>query len=255
MLLIKAEIKKWKRSRILIGILILTVILNLFAIERAFSISRESPIMDSFGDLYCLAFKNITFVFLPITIGMISTMLFFDERKNDTLKNVLITSVSRFEVFFAKFILVELLTIFLMILTYMSSVLGAVLSVGFVDFSLITLKEAAILYVVAALLIPIAMLPVIYIATFSKSYVLPISMCLLYLGIGIFGASILVHIHPLASLLGVYQNVSSAAKEMVENSIGGYSLKASSFSCLVSILSIGIVFFILSIKSMKRQNY
>ena len=33
MLLIKAEIKKWKRSRILIGILILTVILNLFAIE------------------------------------------------------------------------------------------------------------------------------------------------------------------------------------------------------------------------------
>ena len=182
-------------------------------------------------------------------------MLFFDERKNDTLKNVLITSVSRFEVFFAKFILVELLTIFLMILTYMSSVLGAVLSVGFVDFNLITLKEAAILYVVAALLIPIAMLPVIYIATFSKSYVLPISMCLLYLGIGIFGASILVHIHPLASLLGVYQNVSSAAKEMVENSIGGYSLKASSFSCLVSILSIGIVFFILSIKSMKRQNY
>lgn len=255
MLLIKAEIKKWKRSRILIGIFILTVVLNLFAIERAFSISRESPIMDSFGDLYCLAFKNITFVFLPIIIGMISTMLFFDERKNDTLKNVLITSISRFEVFFAKFILIELLTIVLMILTYMSSVLGAVLSVGFVDFNLITLKEAAILYVVAALLIPIAMLPVIYIATFSKSYVLPISMSLLYLGIGIFGVSILVHIHPRASLLGVYQNVSSAAKEMVENSIGGYSLKASSFSCLVSILSIGIVFFILAIKSMKRQNY
>ncbi|EGY79724.1 hypothetical protein HMPREF9129_1151, partial [Peptoniphilus indolicus ATCC 29427] len=220
-----------------------------------FSISRESPIMDSFGDLYCLAFKNITFVFLPIVIGIISTMLFFDEKKNDTLKNVLITSVSRFKVFLVKFILIELLTIFLMILTYISSVFGAVISGGFIDFNLVTLKEAAILYVVAALLIPIAMLPVIYIATFSKSYVLPISMCLLYLGIGIFGASILVHIHPLASLLGIYQNVSSAAKEMVENSIGGYSLNVSSFSCLLSILSIGIVFFILSIKSIKRQNY
>lgn len=255
MLLIKAEIKKWKRSRILISIIILTVILNLFVIERAFSISRESPIMDTFGDLYCLAFKNITFVFLPVVIGIISTMLFFDERKNDTLKNVLITSVSRFEVFFVKFISIELLTFFLMALTYISSVFGAVLSTGFLDFNLVTLKEAAILYILAALLIPIAMLPVIYIATFSKSYVLPISMCLLYLGIGIFGASILVHIHPLASLLGVYQNVSSAAKEMVENSIGGYSLNASPFSCLVSILSIGIVFFILAIKSMKRQNY
>lgn len=255
MLLIKAEIKKWKRSKILIGIIILTIILNLFAIERAFSISRESPIMDSFGDLYCLAFKNTTFVFLPIVIGTISTMLFFDERKNDTLKNVLITSVSRFEVFFAKFILIELMTLFLMVLTYISSILGAILSSGFIDFNLVTLKEAAILYMLAALLIPIAMLPVIYIATFSKSYVLPISMCLLYLGIGIFGASILLHIHPLASLLGVYQNVSPAAKEMVENSIGGYSLNASPFSCLVSILSIGIVFFILAIKSMKRQNY
>ena len=80
-------------------------------------------------------------------------------------------------------------------------------------------------------------------------------MCLLYLGIGIFGSSILVHIHPLASLLVVYQNVSSAAKEMVENSIGGYSLNASQFSCLLYILLIGIVFFILSIKSVKRQNY
>lgn len=255
MLLIKAEIKKWKRSRILISINILTVILNLFAIERAFSISRESPIMDTFGDLYCLAFKNITFVFLPVVIGIISTMLFFDERKNDTLKNVLITSVSRFEVFFVKFISIELLTLFLMALTYISSVFGAVLSTGFLDFNLVTLKEAAILYILAALLIPIAMLPVIYIATFSKSYVLPISMCLLYLGIGIFGSSILVHIHPLASLLVVYQNVSSAAKEMVENSIGGYSLNASQFSCLLYILLIGIVFFILSIKSVKRQNY
>lgn len=255
MLLIKAEIKKWKRSRILISIIILTVILNLFAIERAFSISRESPIMDTFGDLYCLAFKNITFVFLPVVIGIISTMLFFDERKNDTLKNVLITSVSRFEVFFVKFISIELLTLFLMALTYISSVFGAILSTGFLDFNLVTLKEAAILYILAALLIPIAMLPVIYIATFSKSYVLPISMCLLYLGIGIFGSSILVHIHPLASLLVVYQNVSSAAKEMVENSIGGYSLNALQFSCLLYILLIGIVFFILSIKSVKRQNY
>ncbi|HFH6839569.1 TPA: ABC transporter permease, partial [Streptococcus agalactiae] len=58
-----------------------------------------------------------------------------------------------------------------------------------------------------------------------------------------------------ASLLGVYQNVSSAAKEMVENSIGGYSLNVSQFSCLLHILTIGTLFFVFSIKSMKRQNY
>ena len=142
MFLIKAEIKKWKRNKIFIAIIILTFVLNSFAIERAFSISRESPIMDSFGDLYCLAFKNITFVFLPIVIGIISTMLFFDEKRMILLKNVLITSVSRFKVFLVKFILIELLTIFLMILTYISSVFGAVISGGFIDFNLVTLKEA-----------------------------------------------------------------------------------------------------------------
>lgn len=41
MFLIKAEIKKWKRSKILIGIIILTVILNLFAIEKHFQFQEK----------------------------------------------------------------------------------------------------------------------------------------------------------------------------------------------------------------------
>ena len=39
--------------------------------------------MDSFGDLYTLAFKNLSSLFLPIVLGMFATTLFFDEHKND----------------------------------------------------------------------------------------------------------------------------------------------------------------------------
>ena len=46
--------------------------------------------MDSFGDLYTLAFKNLSSLFLPIVLGMFATTLFFDEHKNDTMKQLLI---------------------------------------------------------------------------------------------------------------------------------------------------------------------
>ena len=58
MTIITTEIQKWKRNKIVWCILALTLLLGAFAIERACSISRSSPFMDSFGDLYTLAFKN-----------------------------------------------------------------------------------------------------------------------------------------------------------------------------------------------------
>ena len=77
------------------GIMALTVLLGMFVIDRACSISRSSSMMDSFGDLYTLAFKNLTSLFLPIVLGMFATALFFDEQKNDTLKLLLIIPISK----------------------------------------------------------------------------------------------------------------------------------------------------------------
>lgn len=78
MTIITTEIQKWKRNKIVWCILALTLLLGAFAIERACSISRSSPFMDSFGDLYTLAFKNLSSLFLPIVLGMFATTLFFD---------------------------------------------------------------------------------------------------------------------------------------------------------------------------------
>ena len=69
MTIIATEIQKWKRNKIVWCILALTLLFGAFAIERACSIARSSPYMDSFGDLYTLAFKNLSSLFLPIVLG------------------------------------------------------------------------------------------------------------------------------------------------------------------------------------------
>ena len=46
MTIIFTEILKWKRNKTVWGIFILTAILGVFAVERACSISRSSPLMD-----------------------------------------------------------------------------------------------------------------------------------------------------------------------------------------------------------------
>jgi ABC-2 type transport system permease protein/bacitracin transport system permease protein len=73
--IIQTELLKLKRRKMMLGIFILTTLLAVFAIERAYSISRSSTYMDSFGDLYTLAFKNLGTVYLPIVLGMFATAL------------------------------------------------------------------------------------------------------------------------------------------------------------------------------------
>ena len=111
MTIITTEIQKWKRNKIVWCILALTLLLGVFAIERACSISRSSPFMDSFGDLYTLAFKNLSSLFLPIVLGMFATTLFFDEHKNDTMKELLIIPITKAQLYFSKVAVVILMSV------------------------------------------------------------------------------------------------------------------------------------------------
>ena len=111
MTIIAVEIRKWKRNKIVWCILVLTLMFGVFAIERACSIARSSPYMDSFGDLYTLAFKNLSSLFLPIVLGMFATTLFFDEQKNDTLKELLIIPITKAQLYFSKVAVVILMSL------------------------------------------------------------------------------------------------------------------------------------------------
>lgn len=129
MTIITTEIQKWKRNKIVWCILALTLLLGVFAIERACSISRSSPFMDSFGDLYTLAFKNLSSLFLPIVLGMFATTLFFDEHKNDTMKELLIIPITKAQLYFSKVAVVILMSVGLCLITFLLCVVGGLIPV------------------------------------------------------------------------------------------------------------------------------
>ena len=227
MTIIATEIQKWKRNKIVWCILALTLLFGAFAIERACSIARSSPYMDSFGDLYTLAFKNLSSLFLPIVLGMFATTLFFDEHKNDTLKELLIIPITKAQLYFSKVAVVILMSVGLCLITFLLCVVGGVIAGGFPDLNAKTLMDAGLLYLTGGLLIPIAMLPIVFLATLSKGYILPIGATLLYLVPVVIAPAYLTGIHPLASVTGTSGEAFSGSPP---------SLSASSFhvSCIAS---------------------
>ena len=206
MTIITTEIQKWKRNKIVWCILALTLLLGAFAIERACSISRSSPFMDSFGDLYTLAFKNLSSLFLPIVLGMFATTLFFDEHKNDTMKELLIIPITKAQLYFSKVAVVILMSVGLCLITFLLCVVGGLIAGGFPDLNAQTLMDAGLLYLAGGILIPIAMLPIVFLSTLSKGYILPIGATLLYLiPVVIAPAYLTFYVLPaVISLLGSY---------------------------------------------------
>lgn len=237
------------------GILALTLLLGIFVIDRACSISRSSSMMDSFGDLYTLAFKNLTSLFLPIVLGMFATALFFDEKKNDTLKSLLIIPISKSKLYFTKLVVVILMSLGLCLFTLFFCVIGGFIAGDFPDMNTGTLLQAALLHLTGGILIPIAMLPIIFLVTLSKGYILPIAATLLYIVPVVLAPAYLMGVHPLASVMGIYPYISGATMDMVESWTGGGTITASPVICLSSLLLIGGIFAILSVISLKRQSY
>ena len=157
--------------------------------------------MDSFGDLYTLAFKNLTSLFLPIILGMFATTLFYDEQKNDTLKELLIIPISKAQLYSSKIAVVILMSMGLCVVTFLLCIVGGFIAGGFPDLNIDTLLQAALLYLTGGMLIPIAILPIVFLATLSKGYVLPIGATLLYLS--------LIHIcyKSMKRLLGIHNSI------------------------------------------------
>lgn len=211
--------------------------------------------MDSFGDLYTLAFKNLTSLFLPIVLGMFSTTLFFDEQKNDTLKELLIIPISKAQLYFTKIAVVILMSVVLCVVTFLLSMIGGFVAGGFTDLNADSLLQAALLYLAGGVLVPVAMLPIIFLATLSKGYVLPIGTTLLYLVPVVIAPAYLMGLHPLASVMGIYARFSPAAAEMVESWTQGTPTTASLELCLISILIVGIISAGASVVALRKQSY
>lgn len=115
--------------------------------------------------------------------------------------------------------------------------------------------DAGLLYLTGGLLIPIAMLPIVFLSTLSKGYILPICATLLYLVPVVLAPAYITGVHPLASVMGIYPHISEAAADMVETLMQGVLPNASPLVCGGSLILIGAAFSIASVAVLKKQSY
>lgn len=161
-----------KRNKTVLGIFILTAILGIFAVERAFSISRSSSLMNSFSDLYTLAFKNLTSLFLPIVLSMFATTLFFlMNRKMIPVRLLIIPDFQNATLFFKDSVVI-FMSLALCLLTFAICIAGGFLAGGFTDLNTETILQAGLLFLAGGVLVPlVSVLSVIFLATLAKGYV------------------------------------------------------------------------------------
>lgn len=145
------------------------------------------------------AFGLTLFIVLPVVLGILSTMLMYNENQYDMLKQIWIVPVSKMRYFFSKFFVVLIYSICFMMVTALGSVIFSILLGGLaLDWqnTLFLIRKCLEIGVITAF----AMLPILAIATTQNGYILPVSITLVYAFLGSIIVSINMYIHPLSSM-------------------------------------------------------
>jgi len=148
------------------------------------------------------AFGFTMFIILPFVLGVLCTILMYDENQYDMLKQLWIVPISKMGYFFSKFFVVLIYSICFMLITAVASVLFSVLSGHFV------FEWGSVLYLFEKCLeigfiTAFAMIPILAIAASQKGYIFPVCMTLIYAFLGFFIMSVNMYLHPLSSMAGL----------------------------------------------------
>lgn len=148
------------------------------------------------------AFSYTPWIILPVVLGVVSTMLMYDETQNDTLKQLWIIPVSKAEYFFSKFIVMFCYSVCFMLLTAVSSVLFGTLS-GYIAFEWSSISYMFKKCMEIAVLTAFAIMPLLGTAAVAKGYILPICVTLVYTFLGFILLMVNLYLHPLSSVTAV----------------------------------------------------
>lgn len=149
------------------------------------------------------AFSYTPWIILPLVLGMLSTMLMYDENQNDMLKQLWIIPISKAGYFFSKFMVVLVYSLCFMMLTVVSSILAGV-TTGIIPFTADSISFMFIKCLEIALLTPLAMIPVLTVATSQKGYILPVCVTIVYTFFGFILLMVNMYIHPLSSTTAIF---------------------------------------------------
>lgn len=145
------------------------------------------------------AFSYTPWIILPVVLGMLCTMLMYNENQYDILKQLWIVPVNKVAYFFSKFVVVLTYSICFMLIIAAASILTGVLP-GYITFD-----SASTLYLLRkcmeiSLLTAFAVLPVLAVAAVQKGYILPVCLTLVYTFLGFILLMVNMYLHPLSSM-------------------------------------------------------
>lgn len=148
------------------------------------------------------AFSYTPWIILPVVLGMLCTMLMYNENQYDMLKQLWIVPVNKMAYFFSKFAVVLVYSICFMLVTATASILTGVLS-GYIPFD-----SESVLYLLwkcmgISLLTAFAVLPVLAVAAAQKGYILPVCLTLIYTFLGFILLMVNMYLHPLSSMTAI----------------------------------------------------
>lgn len=193
--LIQVEFLKLRRRRFIWLMLLAALFMPFLAL---FYFNRETDV-DPVKFYNWTALSYTPWIVLPVVLGMLCTMLMYDENQHDMLKQLWIVPISKIRYFLSKFAIVLIYSICFMLVTVIASVAFGVLP-GYFAFewntTLFLLKKCLEIGVLTAF----AILPVLTMAAAQKGYILPVCVTLVYTFLGFILLMVNMYLHPLSSV-------------------------------------------------------
>ena len=148
------------------------------------------------------AFSYTPWIILPVVLGVVSTMLMYDENQNDTLKQLWIIPISKTGFFFSKFVVMFSYSFCFMLLTAVASVLFGIIP-GYIAFEWSSISYMLRKCMEIAILTAFAVMPLLGVAAVGKGYILPICVTLVYTFLGFILLMVNLYLHPLSSVTAI----------------------------------------------------
>jgi bacitracin transport system permease protein len=198
--LVQTEFLKLRRRKFIWLILLAALLMPLVAIFYFGTANKAGLAPMQFYKWTALSYTS--WIVLPLVLGMLCTMLMYDENQNDMLKQLWIVPVSRLGYFFSKFVVILFYSVCFMLLTAISSILAGIVP-GMIAFTSDSVSFLFIKCLEIGILTPFAMMPVLAVAASQKGYILPVCVTIVYTFLGFILLMVNMYVHPLSSATAI----------------------------------------------------
>ena len=198
--LIQAEFLKLRRKKFIVLMLLSALFMPLLAVF--YFRSADKTFIEPLQFYKWTTFSYTAWIILPVVLGLVSTMLMYDENQNDMLKQLWIIPISKTGYFFSKFIVVLSYSVCFMLLTAIASVFFGMLP-GYITFEWNSISYLFKKCIEIAILTAFSILPLLAVAAAGKNYILPVCVTLVYTFLSFILLMVNMYLHPLSSATAI----------------------------------------------------